>query len=70
MNDKMHKNCDQYRHLKGEDIQSLNLKNLMAVEHAVEHGLDKVRDHQACIHSYACTLIYIKIYKSKSTINS
>ncbi|XP_048623378.1 floral homeotic protein PISTILLATA-like isoform X1 [Brassica napus] len=46
MNDKMHKNCDQYRHLKGEDIQSLNLKNLMAVEHAVEHGLDKVRDHQ------------------------
>ncbi|KAG5403461.1 hypothetical protein IGI04_009580 [Brassica rapa subsp. trilocularis] len=34
-------------HLKGEDIQSLNLKNLMAVEHAIEHGLDKVRDHQA-----------------------
>ncbi|KAH0860362.1 hypothetical protein HID58_088623 [Brassica napus] len=37
----------ELRHLKGEDIQSLNLKNLMAVEHAVEHGLDKVRDHQA-----------------------
>ncbi|XP_013607409.1 PREDICTED: floral homeotic protein PISTILLATA-like isoform X2 [Brassica oleracea var. oleracea] len=36
----------ELRHLKGEDIQSLNLKNLMAVEHAVEHGLDKVRDHQ------------------------
>ncbi|WZZ90638.1 hypothetical protein YC2023_119217 [Brassica napus] len=49
----------ELRHLKGEDIQSLNLKNLMAVEHAVEHGLDKVRDHQACIHSYACTLIYL-----------
>ncbi|CAH8285653.1 unnamed protein product [Eruca vesicaria subsp. sativa] len=42
----------ELRHLKGEDIQSLNLKNLMAVEHAIEHGLDKVRDHQACIHSY------------------
>ncbi|KAH0931803.1 hypothetical protein HID58_008920, partial [Brassica napus] len=37
----------ELRHLKGEDIQSLNLKNLMAVEHAIEHGLDKVRDHQA-----------------------
>ncbi|XP_018512771.1 floral homeotic protein PISTILLATA isoform X3 [Brassica rapa] len=36
----------ELRHLKGEDIQSLNLKNLMAVEHAIEHGLDKVRDHQ------------------------
>ncbi|XP_018511861.2 floral homeotic protein PISTILLATA isoform X2 [Brassica rapa] len=35
-----------YRHLKGEDIQSLNLKNLMGIEHAIEHGLDKVRDHQ------------------------
>ncbi|CAF2339728.1 unnamed protein product [Brassica rapa] len=32
----------ELRHLKGEDIQSLNLKNLMAVEHAVEHGLDKM----------------------------
>ncbi|KAF3507016.1 hypothetical protein F2Q69_00000854 [Brassica cretica] len=31
----------ELRHLKGEDIQSLNLKNLMAVEHAIEHGLDK-----------------------------
>ncbi|XP_010454328.1 PREDICTED: floral homeotic protein PISTILLATA-like isoform X1 [Camelina sativa] len=37
----------ELRHLKGEDIQSLNLKNLMAVEHAIEHGLDKVRDHQS-----------------------
>ncbi|KFK26266.1 hypothetical protein AALP_AA8G224700 [Arabis alpina] len=36
----------ELRHLKGEDIQSLNLKNLMAVENAVEHGLDKVREHQ------------------------
>ncbi|XP_013619642.1 PREDICTED: floral homeotic protein PISTILLATA-like isoform X2 [Brassica oleracea var. oleracea] len=36
----------EYRHLKGEDIQSLNLKNLMGIEHAIEHGLDKVRDHQ------------------------
>ncbi|KAH0853231.1 hypothetical protein HID58_090672, partial [Brassica napus] len=32
----------ELRHLKGEDIQSLNLKNLMAVEHAIEHGLDKM----------------------------
>ncbi|XP_009126431.2 floral homeotic protein PISTILLATA isoform X3 [Brassica rapa] len=36
----------ELRHLKGEDIQSLNLKNLMGIEHAIEHGLDKVRDHQ------------------------
>ncbi|CAN8300794.1 unnamed protein product [Cochlearia groenlandica] len=36
----------ELRHLKGEDIQSLNLKNLMAVEQAIEHGLDKVRLHQ------------------------
>ncbi|VVB17026.1 unnamed protein product [Arabis nemorensis] len=36
----------ELRHLKGEDIQSLNLKNLMAVENAIEHGLDKLRDHQ------------------------
>ncbi|KAL0875925.1 hypothetical protein Bca101_025630 [Brassica carinata] len=32
----------ELRHLKGEDIQSLNLKNLMAVEHAIEHGLNKM----------------------------
>ncbi|CAN6840384.1 unnamed protein product [Brassica oleracea var. botrytis] len=42
----------ELRHLKGEDIQSLNLKNLMGIEHAIEHGLDKVRDHQANIHLY------------------
>ncbi|CAF2136802.1 unnamed protein product [Brassica napus] len=43
----------ELRHLKGEDIQSLNLKNLMGIEHAIEHGLDKVRDHQAYIHLHA-----------------
>uniref|UniRef100_M4DUA0 Uncharacterized protein n=1 Tax=Brassica campestris TaxID=3711 RepID=M4DUA0_BRACM len=32
----------ELRHLKGEDIQSLNLKNLMGIEHAIEHGLDKM----------------------------
>ncbi|XP_010541718.1 PREDICTED: floral homeotic protein PISTILLATA [Tarenaya hassleriana] len=36
----------ELRHLKGEDIQSLDIKSLMAIEHAVQNGLDKVRDHQ------------------------
>ncbi|CAH2072300.1 unnamed protein product [Thlaspi arvense] len=49
----------ELRHLKGEDIQSLNLKNLMAVEHAIQHGLDKVRDHQAC---YTSLHAFISMY--------
>lgn len=58
LTDEMHRKC-VYRHLKGEDIQSLNLKNLMGIEHAIEHGLDKVRDHQAYIHLHAFIHVFI-----------
>ena len=58
LTDEMHRKCE-YRHLKGEDIQSLNLKNLMGIEHAIEHGLDKVRDHQAYIHLHAFIHVFI-----------
>ncbi|CAN8252429.1 unnamed protein product [Cochlearia groenlandica] len=51
----------ELRHLKGEDIQSLNLKNLMAVESAIEHGLDKVRDHQARLHTHICIYMHEKM---------
>jgi hypothetical protein len=35
------------RHLKGEDITSLNHMDLMALEEALENGLASIRDKQA-----------------------
>lgn len=36
-----------FRHLKGEDITSLNYKELMSLEDALENGLTGVRDKKA-----------------------
>nr|AMM02685.1 floral homeotic protein PISTILLATA [Vuralia turcica] len=41
----------ELRHLKGEDINSLNYKELMALEDALEKGLDGVRDKKTEVHS-------------------
>lgn len=38
-----------FRHLKGEDITSLNHKELMVLEDALENGISSIRDRQACI---------------------
>lgn len=38
-----------FRHLKGEDISSLNYKELMVLEDALESGLMSLRDKQACV---------------------
>ncbi|KAK6246284.1 hypothetical protein SCA6_009374, partial [Theobroma cacao] len=45
-NDSMH---IELRHLKGEDITSLQYKELMAIEDALENGLACVRAKQASI---------------------
>lgn len=37
---------DDHRHLRGEDITSLNYKELMALEEALENGLTGVREKQ------------------------
>nr|QNG40959.1 GLO1 [Maesa japonica] len=37
----------ELRHLKGEDIQSLHHKDLMAMEEALENGLASIRERQA-----------------------
>lgn len=41
--------CIRFRHLKGEDITSLNYKELMALEDALENGLSGVREKKAII---------------------
>ncbi|XP_054789034.1 agamous-like MADS-box protein MADS9 isoform X4 [Prosopis cineraria] len=38
----------ELRHLKGEDVNQLNYKELMALEDALECGLDGVRERQNC----------------------
>ncbi|KAK3009977.1 hypothetical protein RJ639_012832, partial [Escallonia herrerae] len=37
----------ELRHLNGDDIMSLNIKELDAIERALEHGLENIRDKQA-----------------------
>ncbi|KAJ7965500.1 MADS-box transcription factor [Quillaja saponaria] len=41
------------RHLKGEDITSLNHKELMAIEEALENGLSSIREKQNEVHMMA-----------------
>ncbi|WJX33943.1 Agamous-like MADS-box protein mads9, variant 3 [Trifolium repens] len=40
----------ELRHLKGEDITSLNYKELMTLEEALENGLTGVRDKKNEVH--------------------
>ncbi|XP_047151783.1 agamous-like MADS-box protein MADS9 [Vigna umbellata] len=40
----------ELRHLKGEDITSLNYKELMALEDALENGLNGVREKKVEVH--------------------
>ncbi|KAJ7959178.1 MADS box transcription factor [Quillaja saponaria] len=49
-NDSMHV---KLRHLKGEDITSLNHKELMALEEALENGLSGIREKQTEVHRMA-----------------
>lgn len=51
------------RHLKGEDITSLNHLELMALEEALENGLTSIRDKQASFfhYSYFKQSVYIKL---------
>ncbi|KDP32861.1 hypothetical protein JCGZ_12153 [Jatropha curcas] len=45
---KMHEYCSpSTSHMKGEDIASLNHKELMHIEEALENGLASIRDKQA-----------------------
>ncbi|OIW20446.1 hypothetical protein TanjilG_11756 [Lupinus angustifolius] len=41
----------ELRHLEGEDISSLNYKELIALENALENGLKDVRQKQMEVHS-------------------
>ncbi|KAE9608950.1 putative transcription factor MADS-MIKC family [Lupinus albus] len=41
----------ELRHLEGEDISSLNYKELIALENALENGLNDVRQKQMEVHS-------------------
>ncbi|PIA47576.1 hypothetical protein AQUCO_01400308v1 [Aquilegia coerulea] len=40
----------ELRHLKGEDINSLNAKELIPIEEALQNGLSKVRDKKVSFH--------------------
>ncbi|KAI9097809.1 hypothetical protein K1719_025580 [Acacia pycnantha] len=40
----------ELRHLKGEDVNTLNYRELMALEDALECGLDGIRERQMEIH--------------------
>ena len=53
------------RHLRGEDITSLNYKELMALEEALENGLIGVREKQVFIFIF----IFIFIFKYCKFIN-
>ncbi|KAL5559685.1 hypothetical protein UlMin_035896 [Ulmus minor] len=37
----------ELRHLKGEEINSLNIRELMTLEDGLQNGLDKIRDKQS-----------------------
>ncbi|KAF1871248.1 hypothetical protein Lal_00020040 [Lupinus albus] len=58
----------ELRHLEGEDISSLNYKELIALENALENGLNDVRQKQAIFSTLFITMEVHSMFKRNSKI--
>lgn len=62
---------DVVRHLKGEDLTSLNPKDLIPIEEALQNGLDRVRNKEVRDCPFPCfplNLLYIGFNKDSDDL--